>query len=326
MTTCTVEIGGKVAACFDCAGGLTLLDAASAAGWELPHSCRRGSCESCRVTVLEGQTIPAAQGGTVLLCQVRADSDLRIAANRIEPVQKGERRKVQARLFRKRLVADDVCIVDLRFPAGVRIPFKAGQYLHVLMEGEQPRSFSMANSPKANDGAQLQVRVLPGSIFGERILATMQAGQTVELELPFGDFYLREGALPVVLVAGGTGFAPIQSLLEEALPKYPDRSFTLYWGARHENGLYAMEQIQKWQRRHANFHFVGTVSDGPPPAGCRSGLVHEAVLADHANLTDHQAYVCGAPLMVSACREAFIQTKGLPAANFFADAFVSVNS
>ena len=326
MKTCIVEIDGKVAASFNLSVELTLLEAASAAGWELPHSCRRGSCESCRVTVLEGQTIPAAQGGTVLSCQARAEGDLRIASDRIEHVQKGERRKVNARLFRKRMVNNDVCIVDLRYPTGLRIPFKAGQYLNVLIEGEQPRSFSMANSPKANDGVQLHVRVLPGGVFGEYILAKMQIGHFIEVELPFGDFYLREGESPVILVAGGTGFAPIQSLLEEALPKYPARSFSLYWGARQGDGLYAMEHIQKWLRRYSNFHFVGTVSDGDPPDGCRSGLVHDAVLSDHTNLIEHQAYVCGAPLMVSACRETFLKTKGLQAANFFADAFVSVKA
>ena len=326
MNTCIVEIEGKVAASFDCAVGLTLLDAASAAGLELPHSCRRGNCESCRVTLLEGTTIPAAQGGSVLLCQVKAAGNLRIAADRIETVQKRERRKVQARLFRKRMVTDDICIVDFRFPAGVRIPFKAGQYLNVNIEGEHSRSFSMANLPKSNDGVQLHVRVFSGSVFGERILSMMQAGQEIEVELPFGDFYLRDGESPVILVAGGTGFAPIQSLLEEALPKYPNRSFSLYWGARHEDGLYAMELIQKWQRKYSNFHFVGTIANGVPPSGCRSGLVHEAVLADHTNLIKHQAYVCGAPILVSACREAFLQTRGLLAANFFADTFATFNS
>lgn len=316
-----MHVAGRESVLFQVEGEQTLLDAAAAAGWELPHSCRRGLCETCRVRVVQGTTVPAPMEGTVLSCQAHAAGDLHIEVDRIEPHRAAERRRVRARLFRKTQVASDVVQVELRFPAGTRVPFRAGQYLHVLLEGQAPRSFSMANAPKANDGVHLHVRVTPGSLFGQQVLGTMAVGDELDLELPWGDFYLREGEGPVVLVAGGTGFAPLQSLLEDALGRFPGRSFTLYWGARDVEGLYAIAQVRKWERRHPNFRFVGVISQGVAPPDLREGLVHEAVLADYPRLEGHQVYACGSPAMVAAAREDFVHRGGLVAGHYFADSF-----
>lgn len=321
MNHCIVEVAGREPVRFACEPGLSVLDAAAKAGWDLPYSCRRGNCESCRVQVLEGEVEPAASGGTALLCQVRPAGDIRIAADRIEPLQPAARKAVRAKLYRQRMAASDVAVVDLRFPAGVRASFRAGQYLQLKVPGEAPRSFSMANAPKANDGVQLHVRVLPGGLVGERVLPQLQAGDFLELELPYGDFYLREGQGPVVLVAGGTGFAPIQSMLEDALPRQRDRSFTLYWGARRAEGLYALDQVRRWQQKHPHLRFVGVVSDAPADAELRRGFVHEAVLQDLSSLAAHQVYVCGSPAMVAAARQAFVGERGLPPGQFYSDAF-----
>jgi NAD(P)H-flavin reductase/ferredoxin len=322
MNTCTVEVAGQPPIQFPCAPGQSVLDAAAQAGWELPYSCRRGNCESCRAPVLSGEVSPAAQNGTALLCQAQACSDIRIAPDRIEPLRPSTRKRTKARLYRTRMAAPDVAIVDLRFPAGVKASFKAGQYLRVLIEGEQPRCFSMSSAPRASDSVQIQVRVLPGSLFGERILPNLKTGDEVEIELPHGDFYLRETQAPVILVAGGTGFAPMQSMLEDALAKQRNRSFELYWGARQPDGLYALEQVRKWEQKFPHFRFHGVISEGEAPAPWRSGYVHEAVLADHADLCGHEVYVCGAPVLVSAAKQAFT-ARGLPSAAFFSDAFAA---
>lgn len=326
MSTCTLEVPGRAPIQFELDPTLSVLDSASKAGWELPHSCRRGNCESCRVQVLEGEVSPAASGGTALLCVSRACGDLRIAADRAEPVNTSQRKTVQAKLYRLRMAAPDVAVIDLRLPAGVKAPFKAGQYLQLHLPGAEPRSFSMSNAPKSADSVQLQVRVLPGSLFGEKVLPTLQPGDPVTVELPFGDFYLREGPAPVILVAGGTGFAPMQSILEDALIKQRDRSFTLYWGARKADGLYALEQVRKWQQKFSNFQFFGVLSNDDSDCSMRQGMVHEAVLADHPNLSQHQVYVCGAPVLVNAARQAFVQRCQLPAGHFYADSFAAANA
>lgn len=323
MSVCTVEAAGRDAVTFACEPGETILDAAARAGWELPYSCRRGICETCRAGVLAGEVTPAATDGTALLCRVQACGDVRIAPDRIERATATVRKTVRAKLYRVRMAAPDVAVVDLRFPAGVKVPFKAGQYLQVLLEGQEPRSFSMANAPRASDSAQLHVRVLPGGLFGATVLPGLQPGAELQVELPFGDFYLRAGDAPVVMVAGGTGFAPMQSLLEDALPKQRERSFTLYWGARRQDGLYALEQVRKWEQKFPNFRFVGVISDGDAPAPLRQGLVHEAVLQDLPTLADHQVYACGSPALVHVAREAFVQQRQLKVADFFSDAFAT---
>lgn len=325
MSTCTLELPGRAPIQFELDPTLTVLDSATKAGWELPHSCRRGNCESCRVQVLDGEMTPPVHNGTALLCMSRACGDIRLAVDRAEPVSQSSRKTVKAKLYRVRMAAPDVAVIDLRFPAGVKAPFKAGQYLQVHLEGAEPRSFSMSNAPKSADSVQLQVRVMPGSLFGEKILPTLQPGDPVTVELPFGDFYLREGPAPVIMVAGGTGFAPMQSILDDALAKQKDRSFTLYWGARKADGLYALEQVKKWQQKYPNFHFVGVLSDDTSDPAMRQGFVHEAVLADHADLSEHQVYVCGAPVLVSAARQAFVAQRGLPGGQFYADSFVTVS-
>lgn len=322
MIRCTIEISGSPVGSFDCGPQKTVLQAAADAGWQLPHSCLRGVCESCRVKVCEGEVSPAAElDGTALICRSRALSHIRIAPLRAERIEPQTTRRVTAKLYRVRMAAPDVAIVDLRFAAGVRVRYQAGQYLRLHLQGEEPRSFSIATAPRSSDAVQLHVRILPGSCFGTRILPTLQPGDTLHVELPMGDFYLREGDRHAVLVAGGTGFAPMQSILEHALARQPQRRFTLYWGARREDGLYALDTVRRWQQRYANFSFVGVLSDGHAAAPMRSGLVHEAVLDDFPSLAGCQAYLCGAPPMVAAARDAFIRTRGLAPSDFFSDAF-----
>ncbi len=324
MTTCTAQTGDRTAT-FEVPADTTILDAALAAGWEIPYSCRKGTCETCRAGIVSGEVTPAPDAdGTALLCRTRALSDVTIAPLRLESAQPDARRTVSARVYRVRWPADDVAMIDLRFPAGIRVPFQAGQYLQVLLPDEAPRSFSMANPPKSSDGVQLHVRVIPGGLFGEKLKSeAIQAGDTFDIELPFGDFHLRDAPeRPAVLVAGGTGFAPIQSILEHALAKQKDREFVLYWGGRDQAGLYALDQVAKWQRRYPHFRFVGVVSDEAPAEGQRAGLVHEAVLADYPDMSGVDVYACGAPGLIQAARRDFT-ARGLPADRFFADSFVT---
>lgn len=325
MPECTIEFGGSPVGTFGCQPGQSVLDAAISAGWQLPHSCLRGICESCRVELKRGDVNPPADAdGTALICQVRAVSDIRIAPARAERIEPHATQTVIAKLYRVRMAAPDVAIVDLRFPAGVRARFQAGQYLRLHIDGEEPRCFSIATPPRISDTVQLHVRVLQGSRFGAGILPALKPGDPLQVELPLGDFYLRgEGGEHAVLVAGGTGFAPVQSILDDALARQPHRRFTLYWGARQREGLYALDVVRRWQQRHANFNFVGVLSDEPAAVPFRQGLVHEAVLDDFASLTDCQVYACGAPAMVNAARDCFVHQRGLPAAAFFSDAFAS---
>ena len=130
-------------------------------------------------------------------------------------------------------------LVHLRFPAGIRVKFKAGQHLNLILDNGERRDFSMANPPRESDGAQLHIRHVPGGAFTSYVFEKLKRGDRLKLEIPFGDFTLRESDKPILFVAGSTGFAPIKSIIEDMFIKNIRRDMTLYWGARTRGGLYS---------------------------------------------------------------------------------------
>lgn len=321
---------------FDCAPDETVLDAAARAGIELPYSCRKGVCGNCRGHVLQGALVPGTEGGghetglrdanEHLFCKARPAGGLTIAPRHWQRIDPSLRKTLQAKVFKITQPAPDVTVLQLRLPAGVRAKFLAGQYLQVILPDGRRRPYSMANPPHENDGLQLHVRREPGGAFSDGLLPALQPGDLLAVELPHGDFWLREDSQrPLVLVAGGTGFAPIKSILDHIVRKRIARPVTLYWGGRVPADLYAPQQVDKWKAALPGLRYEAVVSR-PPGDGSwsgRTGRLPEAVLADFADLSGHEVYACGAPAMVAALREACIAQRGLPDDRFFSDAFVS---
>jgi NAD(P)H-flavin reductase len=217
-----------------------------------------------------------------------------------------------------------VIILQLRFPAGVRAKFRAGQYLRVIMAGGDSRNFSMANPPTQSDGAELHIRHVPGGIFSEKVLAALTKGDKLDVEIPFGEFFLREDAAKtVVFVATGTGFAPIKSIIQDMMKRGIHRPARLYWGARSEADIYLPTLLATWQA-HANWLKIAPVLSEPGADWQgRRGLVHSAVIQDLPDVSLCQVYACGNPLMIDAARRDFTRTGGLPADQFYADPFVA---
>lgn len=327
-----IRIAGMATA-IPCAAGQTVLDAVRQAGYEMPFSCNSGVCASCKGRVVSGRVNPGAAGehtltadeiahGQVLFCQARPLTDIEIEPRQIEKTDPNARRQLAARVMRIDFLASDVARLKLRFPAGEKVKFKAGQYLQVLLPDGQRRSFSMANPPHQNDGAELHIRMLEGGAFSHWLAHDLKVGDHLRVELPHGDFHLREGSTaPIVMLASGTGFAPIKSMVEDGLRRGQAREIALYWGARTEKDLYLLDLARGWGEQ-AGLRFVPVLSE--PEAGWsgRTGFVHQAVLQDHDSLAGHQVYACGAPAMVSAARSDFVETRGLPPDAFFCDAFV----
>jgi len=281
----------------------------------MPYSCRRGACESCRAPVVAGEfTGPTAFGGDALLCQAHPRSDLEIAPREIRRLDPSARKLVKAKVYRLERPAADVAVLQLRFPAGVRVKFRAGQYLEVLLADGSRRAFSMANPPQQSDGALLHVRILPGGAFSDQALGALKSGDTIEVELPFGDFHLRESDKPAILLAGGTGFAPMKAIVEDAMKRNLGRELALYWGARTRTGLYAEALVRKWPLK-----FVPVLSEEAWEG--RTGLVHAAVLQDFPSLAGYEVYACGAPAMIDAARRAFVTERALPPSAFYCDPF-----
>ncbi|HZO02409.1 MAG TPA: CDP-6-deoxy-delta-3,4-glucoseen reductase, partial [Burkholderiales bacterium] len=223
-------------------------------------------------------------------------------------------------------VADDVMIVRLKLPANERLQFLAGQYIDFLLKGGERRSFSMANAPHADELVELHIRHVAGGNFTDHVFGKMKERDILRLEGPLGSFFLREdSAKPVVFVASGTGFAPIKSILESAFYKKVERPMALYWGARRPKDLYLNALPEKWAREHANFRYVPVISEARPEDAWsgRGGFVHRAVMEDMPDLSGHQVYACGVPIMVDSARKDFIGKCALPEDEFYADSFTT---
>ncbi len=311
----------------------SILDAALAAGLNLPHSCKSGHCSSCRARLVSGQvrypagpplglTPTEAQAGYVLLCQARAASDVSVEARLIANVAEVEIKTLPCRIARMTPLAPDVMQVFLKLPSVETMSFQAGQYLDVLLEDGKRRSFSIASPPHDSELLELHVRRVAGGGFTERLFGQMQAGALLRIEGPIGQFVYREGAGPVIMIAGGTGFAPLKSMLRHLLAKGSQRPVHFYWGARNAVDLYEEAQVLEWTRAHPQLKFSAALSEAKE-AGAphrRLGWVHEVVLADHPDLTGFDVYVAGPPALVEAVRASF-PARGLSEARLSFDSF-----
>lgn len=330
----TVQPSGHV---FQVPEGETVLAAALNQGFHLPYGCRNGACGSCKGKLLAGQidqgkyqhsalSDDERAAGYALFCVAKPLTDLVIEVRSIGAVKDIPVKKLPCRVQTLQRVADDVIVAHLKLPANERLQFLAGQYIDILMKGGVRRSYSMANPPHDDTHLQLHVRRTPGGAFSRYVFEEMKERAIIRFEGPLGGFYLREDSdKPMILVAGGTGFAPIKAVIEHAFHKGVDRQMVLYWGARSLADLYLPELPVKWQQEHGNFTFIPVLSD-PLPADDwtgRTGLVHQAVLDDFPSLAGYQVYACGAPAMTDIARKTFVEERGLPDDEFYCDAFTS---
>ncbi|MEO8810171.1 MAG: 2Fe-2S iron-sulfur cluster-binding protein [Rhodanobacter sp.] len=318
---------------FSVAPGETVLEAAQRAGVALPYSCRAGVCGSCKATLLQGQCVyprnpPLALNAgelahhAVLLCQAVPTSDLLLEARAVTSVEDIARRQLGMVVSEKWRLASDVIGVRL-FPAAGerRLKRLAGQYLDVLLEDGRRRPFSIANSPQADGMIELHVRHVPGGGFTSWVNDELQVGDRLRVEGPLGTFVPREDSeRPMLFVAGGTGFAPIRAIVEHFIVLGTRRRIDVYWGARSAADLYLREQAEHWQRELPHLAFHPVIAERRHADGLRTGLVHEAVLADHADLSGHDLYMSGPPAMVDAGHPAFLAA-GLPEDRLYYDSF-----
>jgi len=315
-------------------GSTPVLQAALDAGLTLPYGCRNGACGACKGRVLEGlvdhgmaqdQALSTADraDGLALFCCARPLSDLVLECREVGTARDIPVKIMPCRVQKIERVADDVIVLSLKLPANERLQFLAGQYIEFMLKDGKRRAFSIANAPHDDGFLQLHVRLVAGGGFTGHVFSGMKEKDILRFQGPYGSFFLREeSAKPMILLAGGTGFAPIKALVEHAIHNHIARPMEIYWGARNRGGLYLPDLPQGWARAHAHIRYVPVLSDATPEDAWngRRGLVHRAVLEDHADLSAYQVYACGAPAMIDAARAAF-GTHGLPAEEFFADAF-----
>ncbi len=318
--------------------GETILEAALREGIAFPYECRNGGCGKCKCTVVYGDVeqgphqrsaLPAEEraAGKVLACSATALTDIEIEYVPTELPGGIPAREHTARVVAMQRAAEDVMIVRLKLEGEAPLAFYAGQYINILLPdgkgGIDKRSFSFATAPHVNDQIELQIRLIPGGRFTTHVFTAMKPGDSVRFEGPLGSFFLREDSdKPIIFVAGATGFAPVKSMIEHAFHIGLKRKMILYWGLRSLKDLYLPDLPKKWAAEHANFTFVPVLSDPRPEDHWtgRTGLVHEAILADFPDLAGHQIYACGSVKMVEAAHPAF-RTHGLKQDDCFSDAF-----
>ena len=322
---------------FSCEADETVLSAAIRAGVGLPYSCKSGACSSCKGKIVSGNvqhkpyqarslTEEEAAAGYSLLCCAVPQGDLVVQAREVAGSSDYPIKKMPSRVTTIEKVAPDVVVLTLQLPASERLHYRAGQYIEIMLRDNKRRSYSMASAPVDGGPVSLHIRHMPGGLFTDQVFGSMKERDILRFEGPMGTFFLREDSdKPVVLLASGTGFAPLKAIVEHMINEQSPRPITLYWGARRPHDLYMDALCRQWAADLPQFTYVPVVSDALPEDAWsgRTGFVHQAVIADLPDMSAYQVYARGAPIVVESATRDFVQLCQLPADEFYADAFTT---
>lgn len=319
---------------FAVAEGSTILDAAEHAGVALPYGCRNGSCGACKGKVVMGQVERGIEDrfslsdderadGYVLMCAAAVHSDAVVRVDDVGRMAPIVIKTVPVRISAIERAAPDVLVVTFKLPSAESFDFRAGQYVELLFKDGERRAFSLANAPFEKGSIQVHIRLSPGSYSARMFTEVLKVKDILRIEGPMGSFHLNDASKkPIIMLAGGTGFAPIKSILDDMAHHGTRREVHLYRGSRDRAGLYMAHLEDEWTKAIPGFRHVHVLSD--PTLACawsgRTGLAHLAVLEDFVDLVKYEVYACGAVAMVEAAHRDFI-ARGLPPEAFFADAF-----
>lgn len=321
---------------FPIGGNETIIEAALKHGYILPYRCSDGVCGVCKGKIVEGRvdygqhlastlTEEEKTAGMALFCCAKPLSDLVIECREVSAASDIPVRTMPCRVEKMTRLSEDVMVLQLKLPANERLQFLAGQYVSILLKDLKPRSFSLANAPHSAEILELHIRHIAGGAFTGQVFNEMKERDILRFKGPLGTFFLRENSdRPIILLASGTGFAPVKAIIEHALHIGLKRPIYLYWGARKLADLYMLEKAREWE--NCGVKFTPVLSDPAPDDNWqgRTGLVHQAVLDDFSELSGFEVYACGAPVMVEAAHRDYTAQRGLPEDAFFSDMFTFV--
>lgn len=334
----TVQPSGRS---FDADPGETILAAGIRQGIGLPYGCKDGACGSCKCKKLDGTVVHGAHqskalsaeeeaNGYVLTCCAVAQTPVVLESRQVTDAGAFPIKKMPSRVLSMDKKSDDVMVIRLQLPANDSFQYHAGQYVEFLLRDGARRSYSMASAPhtltQAPASIELHIRHMPGGKFTDHVFGAMKEKEILRIEGPYGSFFLREDSdKPIVLLASGTGFAPIKAVIEHMQHKGITRPTTLYWGGRRPADLYLSDWVQHQLTVMPNLRYVPVISHALPEDQWtgRSGFVHQAVLEDTPDLSGHEVYACGAPIVVESALADYTTRGQLPADAFFADAFTT---
>lgn len=323
---------------FDVARDEAILPAGIRQGIGLPYGCKDGACGACKCRLVEGRVIHGAHQlkalsaqeeaqGYVLTCCATPQTDVVIESRQVTALDQFPVLKMPVRVSAITRAAPDVAILKLQLPATQNLRYHAGQYIEFLLKDGVRRAYSIATAPHNAQGSiELHIRHMPGGVFTDHVFLSMKEKEILRAEGPFGSFYLREESqAPIILLASGTGFAPVKAIIEQLQMRRSERPVSLYWGCRSRRDLYLDEWARQAAQELPQLRYVPVLSEplAEDDWRGRTGLVHEAVMADVPDLSGHEVYACGAPVMVASAQRDFVARCGLPQEHFFADAFIS---
>jgi len=317
---------------FDSNDSEPLLESALKAGLNFPYGCRNGFCGACRGKITQGESqypkdyqpdcLSAEEQaeGYVLCCKAQAISDITLEINIIRDTAELEIKKFDVMVTEINRLTDDVIQLFLKQPDDKTMQFLAGQYIDFILEGHKPRAFSIANAPHNTDAIELHIRHVAGGIFTDQLFNEMKVGEKLHIEGPLGSFFLREDSdNPILLIAGGTGFAPLKGIIEHAIETGITRPIHFYHGVREEKDLYMNELAQSWADQNEHIQYTPVLSDVDDWAG-RTGFVHQIVAEDYPDMSTFDVYMAGPPIMVDSAKIAF-RKAGMDSNNLYYDSF-----
>ena len=314
--------------------GEPILDAALRQGISFPYGCRTGTCGTCLGKVLSG-TVEYPQGlplslmeheheqSKALFCSAIATSSLEIEMQEMSGATDIHVKTLPARVVSLHKLSHDVMEMTLKLPSTQNLPFRAGQYIEFLLRDGKRRSFSLANSPNNEEYLELHLRLLEGGYFTQHVFNEMKEKALVRINGPLGTFFIADDSKrPLIFVAGGTGFAPIKSMVEQLIEEGDKREIHVYWGVRAKHDLYSDHLPKKWAYQNDNIHYVPVLSEAEESDNWdgREGFVHEAIATDFDDLSQLDVYMAGPPPMIKAAKEQFSR-QGLPEDQLFSDSF-----
>ncbi|GAB3375827.1 FAD-binding oxidoreductase [Amycolatopsis echigonensis] len=318
-----------------------ILDAAFRQGVHLMHGCREGQCSACKSYVLEGDlqmerystfacNDAEVEEGYLLLCRAHAYSDCTIELlnfDEDELLNSAPLQEIATEVAE--IVPHTRDIVGLRLRTASPLQYKAGQYAELTIPGtEDCRSFSMATTPSTEDHVEFLIKKYPGGRFSALLEDGLAVGDSLLLRGPYGNFTLKKGhVLPLVLMAGGAGMAPVLSLLRHLAETADPRRIRFYYGARTAADLFCLDEIRTLGERLADFGFVVALSESADGAGelgvaVEPGMVTDVVEAREPELHRAEVYLCGPPPMVDAALD-LATRQGVPEDQVFYDKFTT---
>jgi len=302
---------------FTCGEDETILAAALRQGIALRYGCKHGGCGTCKALIVEGEVDqPEAstfalmdferEQGMALLCSAYPLGDIAIELSDYEESELEGGAPIGKFLAEVGTLEDlthDIVDLKLGLIEPSRISFKAGQYVDVLVPGTtETRSYSMANPPSRDSEVELIVKLMAGGLFSEYLRGQLKAGDRLTLEGPYGTFHLRDDDRQALFIAGGSGMAPMLSLLRDMAEKRDCRPVTFFYGARTKRDLFHLDELSGFAKRLPGFRFVPALSEPAPGDEWEgaTGLITEVVAREVPDVHGMEAYLCGPSVMIDA--------------------------